>query len=122
MRELLLKNFVSKDKRQKELFLSEHFESEGIAQDFEKKITYTVVDILEFTDTLDLELFLEQKKKEDLIQTYVVKARNTRAGINKFIYKIVGEQYVVFADKVFVLKISQYIKRVAAKQPLVKKS
>ena len=115
MRELLFKNYVSKDRKRTELFLSEHFEQDGIAQDMEKKISYRIKDILEFTHVCDLELFLEQKsKEEDCFQTFIISNYNNDAGTAKFIYKIVGEQYLVLGDKILVLKVSQYIKKTMA--------
>lgn len=121
MRELLLKNLISRDKKRSELFLSEHFEKDGIVQDFEKRTVYRVLEILEFTDTVDLELYLTQKKKEDSdVQTFIIKSKNRRDGISRFIYKVVGHQYVVLADKIYVMKVSQYIKRTASlKKPLM---
>lgn len=112
MRELLLKNRVSPDKKISELFMAEHLDEGSLIQDFEKRMVYNVVDILEFTDAFDLELFLEQKRKEGHSpQTYIIKSRNSRMSKNKFFYKVVGKQYVVLNDKVFVLKVSQYLKK-----------
>jgi len=112
MRELLFKNCVSKDRRKTELFLSEHLEKDGIAQDLEKKISYAIKDILEFTDICDLEVFLQQKAEDDhAVQTFIISNYNTKTGMARFIYKIVGEQYLVLGDKILVLKVSQYIKK-----------
>ena len=113
MRELLFKNLVSKDKKRTELLLSEHFEGEGIVQDIEKRTVYRVKEILEFTDTSDLELFLSQKNKENSTsRRFIIKSRTTRTATSKFIYKIIGEQFVVLNDKVFRLEVSQCLKKV----------
>ena len=113
MRELLFKNLVSKDKKRTELLLSEHFEGEGLVQDIEKRTVYRVKEILEFTDTSDLELFLSQKNKDNSPpRRFIIKSRTTRTATNKFIYKIVGEQFVVLNDKVFRLEVSQCLKKV----------
>jgi len=112
MRELLIKNSISKDKKRTELFLSERFEKGEIIQEIEKRTVYKVKEILEFADVFDLELFLNRKKNEDsFLQRFIVRHRATRAGREQFIYKIVGEQYVIAKDKVFILKVSQYVKK-----------
>ena len=46
MRQLLLRNFISKDKRQSGVLLCEHFEREGTIQEVEKKTVYKVKEIL----------------------------------------------------------------------------
>jgi hypothetical protein len=118
MRELLVKNLVSKDKKRKELFLSEHFEKEGVIQEIEKRTVYRIKAILEFTDISDLELFLNQKSKEDFAeQRYVIKNRSNKSGIYKFIYKILGTQYVVLDDRIIVVFVSQYMKRTLFMKP-----
>ncbi len=111
MHELLLKNKTSNDKRRSELFLSEHFEKDHVIQDVEKRIVYAIKEVLEFTDPVDLVAFLEQKKKQDKTpQVFLIRSHNTKEGINKYIYKVVGEQVVVLDDKIFILKVSHYLK------------
>ena len=113
MRELLVKNFVSKDKRRTELFLCEHYENNGIVQEIEKKTVYRLKEILEFTDIFDLELFLERKKADiALRQKFVIRHQSKKTGTEKFIYKVVGDQYIVLSDKVVIFKMSQYVKKI----------
>ncbi|HOW35227.1 MAG TPA: hypothetical protein PL155_02270 [Candidatus Omnitrophota bacterium] len=115
MHELLFRNSVSKDKKRTELFSSELMENTGAVQELEKKTVYAVKEILEFTDPFDLELFLNQKKKEGAPpQTFIIRNRNTRQRKDKVLYKVVGSQYVVLGDKVFVLQSSQYVKKTIA--------
>lgn len=112
MRELLLKNVASGDKKRTELFMSERFEEAGFLQEFEKKTAYVIKDVLEFTDVFDLELFLSQKKKEASYQeTFLVKTRNNRFGQSTLLYKTVGNQYVVLGDKIFVIHVVQSLKK-----------
>ena len=112
MRELLLKNFVSKDKKRTELFLSERFEQGGIVQEIEKKTAYRIKEILEFTDVLDLDLYLEQKKEQaPSVQRFIIRNRSARGGIDKSIYKIVANQYIVVKDKIIAISTSQYVKK-----------
>ncbi len=95
-----------------ELLLTEYFETENSILHFEKKTIYVVKDILEFTDIFDLELYLSQKKKEAVPpETYIVKSRDQRKGRIKTIYKTVGNQHVVLGDKVFILKVSQLVRK-----------
>ena len=122
MRELLLKNLVSKDKRCAELFLSEHFERGGLIHEIEKKTIYKVKAILEFTGVLDLELFVDQKTKENApTQRFIIRKRDTRAGCDKLFYKVTGEQFIVLNDKVMVLKLSQYVKKTIINKAQVEK-
>ena len=115
MRELLLRNLTSRDKRRTELFFSEHFEKAGLVQDFEKKTVFSIKEILEFTDHIDLTVYLEQKSKEESTnQTYLIKSHDTEEDIHKYIHKVVGEQFVVLDDKVFIVKVSQYTKRMVS--------
>lgn len=112
MRELFLKNLISKDKKRSELFFSEHFEKEGLIQDIQKKTVYRIKEILEFTDLFDLELFLERKKEDVAFhQTFVIRHYNSKTGCEKFIHKVLGNKYVVFKDRVIVLNISQCVKK-----------
>ena len=112
MRELLLKNLVSRDKKRTELFLLEHYEHNGIVQQIEKRTIYKIKEILEFTDFADLELFLKQKAKEDSsIRRFIIKSHISRNHTDKLIYKVIANQYVVLSGKIFVLKVSQYLKK-----------
>ena len=113
MRELLLKNYISPDKKRSELLLTEYFETEHSVLNFEKKTVYKVKETLEFTDIFDLELFLSQKKKEEIPpQTYIVKSRDKRKGRIKVLYKTVGIQHAVLGDKVFVVEVSQFVRKI----------
>ena len=115
MRELLLKNFVSKDKRRTELFLCEHYENNGIIQEIEKKTIYRLKEVLEFTDFFDLELFLERnKEKITERQKFVIRRRSEREGIEKYLYKVIGDQYIVLNDKVVIFHVAQYVKKIVA--------
>ena len=113
MRELLLKNFVSKDKRRSELFLCEHYERNGTIQEIEKKTVYRLKDILEFTDIFDLELFLERRKEKITErQKFVIRYQSKRTGTEKLLYKVVGDQYIVLNDKVIIFHVAQYVKKI----------
>jgi len=68
MREMVLKNLISDDKRRRELFVSEHSEGKDIVQEIEKKSVYVIKEILEVTQNFDKELFLHQKKTEGLFK------------------------------------------------------
>ena len=112
MRELLFKNNISSDRKRSELLQTEYFETDNSVLNFEKKTTYMVKDILEFTDIFDLELYLSQKKKEALTpQTFIVKNRDKRKGRIKIIYKTLSRQHVVVGQKIFVLKVVQMIRK-----------
>lgn len=112
MRELFLKNLLSKDKKRRELFFCEHTEQGDCVQDVEKKTVYRIKEILEFTDLFDLELFLE-RKKEDITshQTFIIRHYDSKSGCEKFIHKVAGNKYVVFKDKVIILYISKCVKK-----------
>ncbi len=113
MRQLLLKNLVSKNKKRTELLLSEYHEAEGVTQYIEKRTVYSVKHIFEFTHISDIELFLEQKKKENIgSQTFIVRKYDSHRGGSKFIHKTQGLQYVILKDKVFILEMSQCIKKI----------
>ncbi len=112
MRELLVKNRISKDKKRGELFLSEHYEKEDVIQEIEKKTVYKVKEILEFTSISDLELFLNQKNKDGVpTQRFIIRNRDAKTGTLKVTYKITGEQCVVLNEKVVIVKVSQYVKK-----------
>ena len=113
MRELLVKNRVSQDKRQRELFLAEHYEKGGVIQEVEKKTVYKVREILEFTHICDLETFLNQEgKRGSPFKRFIIKNHSTKTGTLKIIYKIIGEQYVILKDKILVVSVSQYVKKI----------
>ncbi len=112
MRELLFKNSLSCDKKRSELFQTEYFETENSILNFEKKTTYMVKDILEFTDIFDLELYLAQKKKKEIPpQTFIVKNCDKRKARIKIIYKTLSHQHVVLGQRIFVLKVVQFIRK-----------
>lgn len=112
MREILIKNQLSRDKKRTELFLNEHFEKEGVIQEIEKKTVYRIKSVLEFTNVADLDLFLEQKKRENTVPSrFLIRSRDKRTATTRFLYKIVGEQFVLLKDKVVVMKVSQYVKK-----------
>ncbi|GEM_PF-1855675 len=112
MHELLFKNRISPDKKQRELFLSEHFEKPNYSQDIEKKTIYKVKQVLEFSDPKDAELFLNKESAHNPhVERFIVKSRSKKDATDKFIYKIIGNQYVLLKDKIIVLKIVQYVKK-----------
>ena len=112
MRELLIKNLHSKDKKRTELFLNEHYEKEGVIQEIEKKTVYRIKSILEFTNASDLDIFLEQKKRENVPPSrFLIRSRDKQTATTRFLYKIVGEQFVLLKDKIVVMKVSQYVKK-----------
>lgn len=113
MREMLLKNLISEDKRRREIFVSEHTQRENLIQDLEKKSVYVIKEVLDVTQDCDLELFLHQKKTEGLFKpakTFIIKIRDTKQERVKFIYKVLGDQYVVLEDKIYLLGVVQYFK------------
>ncbi len=113
MREMVLKNMISEDKRRRELFCAEHSQRNNCTQDIEKKSIYAIKEILEITQDFDLELFLKQKKEKGLFKptkTFIVKIQNTKEAKVKFIYKAFGDQYIVSGDKIFILNVAQYFK------------
>lgn len=117
MRELLFRNVVSQNKKRRELLLSEHLEKDNFIHHVEKKMVYIIKEALEFNDPLDLEKFLNQKEKQEIpAQTFIVRSRNTREKMDKFIHKITGDQYVVTKDKIFVLKVLRYVKKTVSRK------
>ena len=112
MREILVRNLVSNDKRRKELFLSECFENEGKLHEIEKRTVYKVKAILDFTSEFDLHLFIDQKLKEESnTQRFIIRKHDKRSGRDGLFYKVTGEQFVMLKDKVLILKVSQYVKK-----------
>jgi len=112
MRKLLFKNFVSSNKRRKELLMSEHFEAKGIVQDFEKRIVYSVQQIYPYSEKNELEEFLNQKvQKDSPPQTFVIKTRDNLGKRETTIHKVSGLQYIVLKDKVVILKAIQLVKK-----------
>ncbi|MFA5059233.1 MAG: hypothetical protein WC676_01215 [Candidatus Omnitrophota bacterium] len=117
MRELLFKNLVSKDRKRTELFLSEHLEKDGLAQHVEKRTVYKIKEILEFTQPADLQLFIDQRKKDaHQPQTYIIRTIDKKQATEKYICNMVGLQYAVLGDKIYVLEVSQGIKKIMTYQ------
>ncbi len=113
MREMVLKNLISDDKRRREIFVSERTERQNFIQALEKKSVYVVKEVLDVTQNFDLELFLLQKKSEGCFKpakTFIIKIHDTHEGKDKFIYKVIGDQYLVLNDKIFLLGVVQYLK------------
>ena len=114
MRELLMKNQLSCNKRCHNIFFLEHFEKDGFIQDFERKTVCIIKDILEYTDTSDLKLFLSRRKQADPArQIYIVKSSDSLKGSCRLIYKMTGTHYVILRDKIYVFKVIQYVKKSA---------
>jgi hypothetical protein len=113
MREMVLKNLISEDKRRREIFLSERTERKNVVQALEKKTVCEIKEILEITQDFDLELFLQQKKAEGCskpTQTFIIRIYDTKEEKDKFIYKVIGDQYLVVEDKIFLLHVVKYFK------------
>lgn len=113
MREILLKNLITDDKRRHEIFVSERSEGKDIVQELEKKSVYVIKQVLEITPDFDGGLFLSQKRREGLFKpakTFIIKIHDTKEMKDKFIYKVLGDQYVVLEDKIFLLGVTQYLK------------
>jgi len=113
MRELVLKNLRSNDKRRKEIFLSESCERKGCLQKLEKRSVYFVKDVMQITDNFDLELYLDQKRNEGMLhpkQTEVIKTHNSKEAKDKFTYKVWGDLYAVLDNKVYLVGLTQYLK------------
>jgi len=92
--------------------MSEHFEAQGIVQDFEKRIIYSVQQVFQYTDKKELEVFLNQKvQKDSPPQTFVIKTRDSKGKKETSIHKVTGLQYIVLKDKVVILKAIQLVKK-----------
>ncbi len=111
MRKLLFKNTKSLNKKRSELFFAEHVQRGTITQDIEKRTVYRIKEILEFTDSLDLALFLDAKKDDTKPQTFIINSLNTKKLVKTYTYKVIGEQLVVINDKVIILKVTYCYKR-----------
>ncbi len=113
MREMVMKNLISEDKLRRELFVSERTEGKNLVQDLEKKSTYVIKEILDVTQDCDLQLFLQQKKTQGLFKpakTFIVRIQDSKEGKVKFVYKVLGDQYIVVKDRIFLLGVTQYLK------------
>lgn len=113
MKELLLRNLISDDRRKKEILLSESCERKGCLQRLEKKSVYIVRDIMRMSDNFDLKSYLDQKKNEGLLspkQTYIIKSYDTKKSQDKFTYKVWGDLYAILDDKVYLVRLMQYLK------------
>ena len=112
MRQLLFKNFISKDKRKAELFLSEHFEQNGIIKEIEQKTVYRIKEILQFPHKTDLDLYLKRCPLfKSSVQRFIVRKRTPRQGTENYFYKTIANQHLVIQDKVVILSTIRYIKR-----------
>ncbi len=112
MREMVLKNLVSPNKRRRELFVSESYRDQGISQKLEKKTIYVVKEVLEITSDFDLQLFINRRRKEGKLkpkQTFVTRVSNNNNAQEKIFYKIYGDSYAVIDDKLFIIKLIQHI-------------
>ena len=97
--------------------MNEHYEKEGVIQEIEKKTVYRIKSVLDFTNIADLDLFLEQKKRENAAPSrFLIRSRDKQTGTTRFFYKIVGEQFVLLKDKVIVMKVSQYVKKIVTRK------
>lgn len=106
MKELLVRNFASPNKRKREFLTSEYRHQNGINQRIEKKTIYKVKEILQFTDCFDLELFLKRKKQEILPQTFIVRSCKKEEGQIKIVRKTISEVYAILDDRIFVIQVS----------------
>ena len=113
MRELLLKNRISSDRKRKDILLLESYERGGCLQRLEKRLTYAVKDIVRINDDFDLEAYLDQKRKEGQLEprhTHIIKSRNSKASKDEFTYKVSGDIYTVSGDKLYLINLNQCLK------------
>ena len=113
MRELVLKNLISPNKKRRAIFLSESYEKEGCLQKLEKRSVCVIKDIVQITDNFDIEAYLDRKKKDGKFnpqQTYIVKTHDSKKLRDKFIYKIQKDLYTVLDNKLYVARIVQNLK------------
>ena len=113
MRELVLKNLISLDKKRKEIFVFESLEQQGFTQSLEKRVIYSVKEILPVPKNFDLQVFLDQRRGEGKLQpkqTFLTRICNKDKTNEKFIFKLHCDSYAVVNDKIFFVKFIQYLK------------
>ncbi|MFC1593931.1 hypothetical protein ACFL38_01225 [Candidatus Omnitrophota bacterium] len=112
MREIVLKNLVSANKRKREVCISESMDESGMTQKMEKRTIYVVKEVLEITSDFDLQLFLLQRTKEGKLkpkQTFVTRVSSQDQAEEKFYYKVYGDTYTIVDDKIFLITLIQLL-------------
>ena len=113
MREMVLKNLVSDDKKRREIFISESLNEQGAIQKLEKRTIYIIKEVLKVTPDFNLQLILNQRQNEGKMQpkqTYFTRISNSNKSEEKFIYKVYGDSYAMIDDKLFIIRLVQYLK------------
>ncbi|MFC1704064.1 hypothetical protein ACFL1E_04710 [Candidatus Omnitrophota bacterium] len=113
MREMVLQNLVSANKRRRELFISESLQEPGLTQTLEKRTIYIVKEVLEITSDFDLQLFLDQRKKEGRLkpkQTFLTRVSSNKDNDEKIMFKVYGDSYAIVDDKIFIIRLIQHLK------------
>ncbi len=103
MRELLYKNFSSRDHKKRDVFVSETVTKNGIRACSERRCLYFIQDKIEINNATDLKKLMAIKKKnqDNHKHFHILKEHDTKAGEDKLICKLMGTFYAVVGKTIY---------------------
>lgn len=102
MRELVFKNLISKDKKRRDLYISEVDERNGVKTVTKRHSVYIIRESRKITDQNELIKWQKEKsvncKKRHV---FIFKKKDTKSKKDSFICDVVGKFYAVVKDELY---------------------
>lgn len=112
MRKITFRNLQNLEKGQKNVFVAETLEKEGILCHSERRSIYIIKDKIHIEDPLNLEGELDKLREENSHprQLFLRRRIDTINHIKEFAYSIIGRFYVVVGEEVYVIAFKHTFK------------
>ncbi len=120
MREIVAKNITSKDRLKKDVSIFEILQKDGIVAKLKKRFLYFVMDVVEVKDPLGIDSLLEERQLASNTQPphrSILRLHDTKEGKDVFLYKAMGDLYVVLNNKVFFIRLLHYTRMEFIRNP-----
>ncbi|MGE4357300.1 MAG: hypothetical protein AB7E08_01945 [Candidatus Omnitrophota bacterium] len=119
MRKITFKNVHNLEKGQKNTFVAETLEKEGILCHSERRSIYIIKDKIHIDDPLNLEGEVEKLRQKDLSprQLFIRKRIDTQNQIKEFAYCIIGRLYVVVQEEIYAIAFKHTFKLILSQLP-----
>ncbi|MCM8784487.1 MAG: hypothetical protein NC818_06995 [Candidatus Omnitrophica bacterium] len=112
MRKITFKNLRNPEKGQKNTFVAETLEKEGIFCHSERRSVYVVKDKIHIDDPLNLEEEVEKLQQKNLSprQLFIRKKIDTQTQLKEFAYCVIGRFYVVVGEEIYAIAFKHTFK------------
>lgn len=111
MREIVARNITSRDRKKKDVLIFETFQEDGLVAKLQKRFLYFVQEVIEVEDPSEIDLLLEERTGSTKAQPphrNIFRFHNAKEGKDIFLYKTIGDLYIVIGNKVFFIKLLHY--------------